>query len=208
MDGAPLLRPFETLINRNIAASTPARALLKSLVGRAFAIEVASPLGESLLRVRLVASEWGLNLAASEDTADVTVSGTPLSLAAFLAGRASGGFSARGTSISGEAEVAQSFEQLLRHARPELEEELARLVGDTPAYYAAKVARAALTWGRRAGDSLARNVGEYLTEESRDLLPRAELELFLGGVDRIREDVDRAAARLSLLERRQRGGDR
>jgi ubiquinone biosynthesis protein UbiJ len=208
MNGAPLLKPFETLVNRNIAASTPARALLKSLVGRAFAIEVASPLGGRQLRLTLAAGEWGLELATGDATADATVTGTPLGLVALLVGRARGGLTGGGTTVSGDPEVAQSFEQLLRHAGPELEEELARLVGDTPAHYAAEAARAALAWGRRALDSLARNVGEYLTEESRDLLPRAELEVFLGGVDQVREDVDRAAARLSLLERRQRGGDR
>ena len=58
-----------------------------------------------------------------------------------------------------------------------------------------------LDWARKARASVGRNVGEFLTEESRDLVPRAELEVFLGDVDRVRDDVERAAARLALLER-------
>jgi ubiquinone biosynthesis protein UbiJ len=59
-----------------------------------------------------------------------------------------------------------------------------------------------LQWGRQAADSLARNVGEYLQEEGRDVPARAELEHFLDAVDHLRDDVDRADARLKLLEAR------
>jgi len=130
------------------------------------------------------------------------VTGSPLGLAALLAGRSDGRFTAAGVAIAGDAEVAGAFEKLLRYSRPEFEEELARLVGDVPAHYAARAARGAVEWGRRALDSLARNVGEYLTEEGRDVVPRAELEALHSGIDRIREDVDRAEARLALAAAR------
>ena len=201
MAGAPLLAPFEALVNRNIAASTPARELLKSLDGRSFAVEVGTAQGGRLLRVRALAGATGLTLERGEEPADASVSGTPLALASLLGERARGRRRAAGITIGGDAEVAQAFEKLLGYARPDLEEELARLAGDTPAHYIAGAARAALGFARQARDSLLRNVGEFLTEESRDLVPAAEQEAFLGGVDRIREDVDRAESRLALLER-------
>ncbi len=202
MVAAPLLRPLETLINRNLRASTPARELLAELAGRSFAIQVETPLGGRLARLRLAAAVDGLAIAAGDEPADAAVTGTPLGLAALLAGRSGGRFTAAGVSIAGDAEIAAAFERLLRHARPEVEEELARLVGDVPAHYAAQAVNSAFGWGRRAVDSLARNVGEYLTEEGRDLVPRAQLDVHHGAVDRIREDVDRAAARLALLATR------
>jgi ubiquinone biosynthesis protein UbiJ len=208
MAGPNLLAPFESLVNRNIAASTPAREILKSLAGRAFAIEVGTPLGGRLVRLRLLAGESGLSVASNEEPADATVSGTPLALASLLADRTPGRIRAAGVTIGGDAEIAQSFEKLLGYARPDLEEELARLAGDVPAHYVASAARGALEFARRARDSFARNVGEYLTEESRDLLPAAELEVFLGDVDRIREDVDRAESRLAQIERQLRAGAR
>lgn len=42
---------------------------------------------------------------------------------------------------------------------------------------------------------------EYLTEESRDVVPRAELEAFYDDVDALRDDVERLAAKLARLRR-------
>jgi len=202
MAAAPLLAPVEALINRNLSASTPARELLGALAGRSFAIEVETPVGGRFVRLRLAATADGLALGTGDEAADASVTGTPLGLAALLAGRGEGRFTAAGVTIAGDAEVAAAFEKLLGHARPEIEEELARLVGDVPAHYASRAAKGVFDWGRRALDSLARNVGEYLTEEGRDVVPGPELEAFHGAVDRIREDGDRADARLVLIAAR------
>jgi ubiquinone biosynthesis protein UbiJ len=198
----PLLRPFESVLNRNVAASTPARELLKQLAGRSFAVEAGAP-PAPVLRIRIAAEETGLRVASADALpADATVAGTPLSLLALLRGDAQSRLASGGASIRGDAETARAFEQLLRHARPDLEEELAGVIGDGPAYAVARFARDTLAWGRQAADSLARNVGEYLREEGRDVPAHAELEHFHAAVDRLREDVDRAEARLKLLEAR------
>ena len=46
------------------------------------------------------------------------------------------------------------------------------------------------------------NLAEYLGHERGHLVPRAEGEQFLRGVDAVREDLDRLQARLDLLARR------
>lgn len=207
MNVDPLLKPFESLLNRNIAASTPARQALAGLAGRAFAIEIATPIEGRPLRIRLAADETGVRVTGGGEPADATISGTPFALAALIGGRSEGRLAGASVRIVGDAEVAGAFEKLLKHARPDLEEELARLVGDVPAHQVARAARGVVAWGKMAADSFARNVGEFLTEESRDVPPRAELEHFLAGVDRVREDADRAEARLRLLEERLFGND-
>ena len=78
-----------------------------------------------------------------------------------------------------------------------------RVTGDVAAHYLAGFARDALAFGRRAGDTLARNAAEYLTEESRDLPVRIEVEEFLADVDRLRESVDRLEAQIGVAERSQ-----
>ena len=196
------MRPLEALLNRHVEASTPARERLALLEGRAFALEVEGVPGRPLLRQRLSATGGRIAVTAGDDPVDATVRGTPFGLAALASGRREGRTSASGVTIDGDAEVAQSFEKLLGHARPDLEAELSRLVGEMPAHYAARAAHGVLDWGRRAARSLLRSSGEYLTEEGRDLVPRAELDAFHGGVDAIREDVDRAEARLQLIEAR------
>jgi ubiquinone biosynthesis accessory factor UbiJ len=202
MGSLALFAPLESLLNRNIAASTPAREILRRLSGRAFAVEIGTPEGGRLLRLRLLAGATGLTLDGGDAAADAAVSGTPLALAALLARRAEGDSGASGVTISGDAAIAEAFEKLLGLARPDLEEELARLAGDVPAHYAGVAARAALGWLGKARASLARNVGEFLTEESRDLVARAELDSFLADVDVLRDDLERTAARLALLERK------
>ena len=54
--------------------------------------------------------------------------------------------------------------------------------------------------------NLAETAAEYVTEESRDVVPRAELEAFHDDVDALRDDVERIAAKLARL-RRERGVD-
>jgi ubiquinone biosynthesis protein UbiJ len=103
--------------------------------------------------------------------------------------------------VRGDAEIAEGFRRLLEAARPDFEEELSRFTGDAAAHYLAGFAREAAAFGRRAGDTLARNTAEYLTEESRDLPVRIEVEEFLEDVDRLREAVDRLESRVSAVER-------
>ena len=53
---------------------------------------------------------------------------------------------------------------------------------------------------RSAADDGAQVMGEYLTEESRDVVGKAELNAFFDDVDQLREAVDRLAARLDRLQ--------
>ncbi|HEV2213569.1 MAG TPA: sterol-binding protein, partial [Gammaproteobacteria bacterium] len=56
-----------------------------------------------------------------------------------------------------------------------------------------------LGWGRDAANRLSKDLAEYLQYESRDLPPRHEVDDFLTGVDRLRDDAERLAARLQRL---------
>jgi ubiquinone biosynthesis protein UbiJ len=85
--------------------------------------------------------------------------------------------------------------------RPDLEELLARAVGDVPAHQIGHFTRLALRWSRGAARTTLTNIAEYLAHERRDLVPRNEGEQFLRAVDALREDVDRLEARLDLLMR-------
>ena len=193
-----LLRPFERLLNRNIAASSRARGLLAELEGRSLEIRlVATP-----VRIRLAASRDVLAVGpAGEAPADAVIEGTPLSFLRLASGGGAKSIRAGGMEVEGDAEVAEGFRRLLDAARPDLEEELSKLTGDAAAHHAARFVREAADFGRRAGDILARNVSEYLSEESRDVPARIEVEEFLEAVDRLREAVDRIEARTAAVER-------
>jgi ubiquinone biosynthesis accessory factor UbiJ len=193
-----LLRPLERALNRQIAASGRARALLAELDGRSMELRFAA----TPFRVRLAATADALSVRpAADEPADAVIEGTPLSFLRLATGEATQSIRAGGMDVRGDAEIAEGFRRLLDAARPDLEEELSRVTGDVAAHYLAGFARDALDFGRRAGDAFARNLGEYLTEESRDLPVRLEVEEFLEGVDRLREAVDRLETRIAAAER-------
>lgn len=194
-----LLSPFSQLLNRTVQASTPARRQLDRLEGRSFAVQVDVPGG---LRLVLSVAGGQMELAADDREADTTVYGTPLALLAMTAPLADLRLRTSRVRIEGDAETAQAFRELLSHAHPDLEAEVARHMGEGPAHHALRIARGVFNFGKQTATSFAANTAEYLTEETHQLPPRAEAEVFMDDVDRLREGVDRAEARLRLLEAR------
>jgi len=91
---------------------------------------------------------------------------------------------------------------LMKLARPDLEGEVARWIGDIPAHALGEAVRGAGAWAKRAAEALYLNTAEYLQEESRALPGALEAQAFYSDVERLRDDVERAAARLARLERR------
>jgi ubiquinone biosynthesis protein UbiJ len=191
-----ILEKVATVLNRGIAASSRAQALCERLEGRALAVHVE---GLPLKFVARVASRQIALLRAGEVVPDSTVSGTPLSLLALAGPDSERQLRSSAVTVSGDAEIAQSFQELLRAARPDLEEELSRLIGDVAAHQIGNLVRAASGWGRKAAETFTANVSEYLQEESRDLVTRTEIEEFLAGVDELREAADRLQARVARL---------
>lgn len=191
-----ILEQVATVLNRNVAASSRAQALCERLEGRSLAVHVE---GMSLHIVARVDSRQIALAPRAEREPDATVSGTPLTLLSLVGPGAQGRLRSGAVTITGDAEVAQSFQELLRAAQPDLEEELSRLVGDVAAHQIGNVVRSVTGWGRKAAATLATNVGEYLQEESRDLVTRTEMEEFLASVDVLRESADRLRARMGRL---------
>jgi ubiquinone biosynthesis protein UbiJ len=192
-----LTQAIENLLNRNLPRSPRAGELAASLHGKAVRIE-ARGLGWVVFVESLGTS---LRLSSSGAAAsDAEISGSLMNLAA-LAGPHPEEVIRRGdVAIRGDAEIAQKFRELAMLLKPDVEEELSRLIGDTPAHQALRFVRGLAGAGRRAATTQVRNVAEYLAHESRDLVPRAEAEDFYRGVERLREDLDRLEARARLLE--------
>ena len=201
MAGDPLLEPLAALLNRNLAASGTARALAESLEGRSFEVRVtATP-----IRIRFAAANGRIAVTpGGEGEPTASIEGSPLTLATLAGPDAGERIRAGGLRVTGDAETAQSFQKLFAAARPDFEEELSRIVGDAPAHHLARAAREAFAFGQCTLDTFARNMAEYLTEESRDLPAKPEVEMLLEGIDRLREDVDRLEARILRLERETR----
>jgi ubiquinone biosynthesis protein UbiJ len=196
------LASAEAAFNRNIAVSTQAAVLAKRLEGTSLQIDV-----DGITRVRAVCGGGRLALLAGDDTpADAVISGSaPALLQLLKGGGAAAAQSRTSVQIRGDAEVANLYRELFSAARPDLEEELSRWVGDMPARHLSQLAKSVRTWARRARRTAGENIAEYLQEEGRDLVTQPEMEEFLRGVDAVRDGVERIEARLKGLEQRVKG---
>lgn len=194
-----LTEAIENLLNRNLGDSPQARASCVELKGRRLKLFVRD------LGLNLVIESLGDSLRLSrnaEGEFHVEVEGSPINLIAMVGPSPERLLKSGAVQVRGDVELLQRYRDLILLLKPDIEEELSRWLGDSPAHRIATLARSALSFGRRGADTAVRNAAEYFAHETRDLVPRAEAEAFLSDVDRLREDVDRAAARVdALIER-------
>jgi len=219
---APWLASAEAMFNRSIHGSSLAAELARRLDCTSLQVDV-----EGWTRVQAAIQGGRLALLAVDEErqgqstddprsggeppgaqlpADAVISGSPSALLAMLQGaRPAAAAERSAVKIRGDAEIANLYRQLFLAARPDPEEELLRWIGDAPARGVSRLAGGILSWARRAQRAAGENIAEYLTEESRDLVARTEVEEFLHGVDEVREAADRVEARLKVLGRRLQG---
>jgi ubiquinone biosynthesis protein UbiJ len=191
-----LLEPFAALLNRGIRESASARGLCRELEGKRLAL-VLDPPGTRLV---LAAIDGRLTAQADDDEhSDAELAGGALGFARLLMGDPQDVLRSGAVRITGATEVAERFQALLEMARPDPEEELARIIGDVAAHQVGRTARGAAAWASKATDSLGRSLSEYLREERRDLPNAIEVTEFANDVDEFAAAVDRAEARLRQL---------
>lgn len=192
-----LLRPVAEILNRNIAETTPARALAAELDGTTVAIRAR----DTALCAYFTFSDERVSLDTEYGAEpDVAIDASLIALGRMLGGAGEAAIRNGDVQLSGDAISAQRFQKLLGYAKPDVEEELSRVVGDVAAHGLAEFARGIRDWARMARTTMGGNVREYLQEESRALPTRHEVERFATELGALRDDVERAAARLRRLE--------
>jgi ubiquinone biosynthesis protein UbiJ len=190
---------------RALKRSPRASELCVALDGRRLQVEVnglPGALRVAVINGALQATHANSNAGTADSAADVTIRGSPLGLLALAGGEASAVVMRGGASVEGDELLAQQFQELARLLRPDIEAAVGQVVGRMPAHLATRGLTLLATWGRAAGESVARNAADYLAHESRDLVPRAEAEGHFSGVEALRSAVTRAEARLGQLTER------
>ncbi len=188
------LRPVANVLNKNIRATTPARDLCQKLDGTVVAVRVRN----TSLATWFIVHNDCLELTTECDAEpDVIITGSLITLAR-MAGEAGVGALRDGSlELTGDAHLADDFQQLLEYAKPDIEEELSGVVGDVAAHRLGEFARGVSTWTRSASSTMGANIREYLQEESRDAPSRYEVDRFASNVNTLRDDVDRLEARIN-----------
>ncbi|MFQ5549343.1 MAG: SCP2 domain-containing protein [Woeseia sp.] len=193
-----LFRPVISLINKQIKATTPARELCAELDAKIIAVRVKDT---SLAMFFCVCPDEIALFGDFDGEPDVVITGSILTLARLAGAGGQDALRDGSLDLTGDAEVAQSFQKLLLFGKPDIEEELSGIIGDVAAHHLGEVARGVGTWAREAGSTIRQNIAEYIVEERRDVPSRHEVETFTRLVDALRDDVARFEARLNRLER-------
>lgn len=198
-----LTQTIENVLNRGLPRSPRARQLCRELEGHRVAVDVSGitrfvieSTGETLRITRDSSSNESADVST---TTEAEIAGGPLSLLALASESPEAVLQRGDVQIRGDAELAQKFRELALLLRPDIEEEVSKVLGDAPAHHLGRFARAAFGWTRNAASTTVRNVAEYLAHERQHLVPKAEGDQLLKGVDTLRENVDRLEARIELL---------
>ena len=196
-------RALEAALNRALALDPDTRDALAGLDGRSVALHLASP--PLALQVRVAGSRLEVGPVPDGDAPDLAVRSTLGGLLSQLPdllglGAPRAGTPVGGLRIEGDADLARRLQRLAEGFDPDWQRPFAAVFGDVVGVQVANAVGGALRHARGAAGALATNAAEYVTEESRDVVPRAELDAFHDDVDTLRDDVERLAARVARLK--------
>ncbi len=133
-----------------------------------------------------------------DDIADLHISGR--SLALLKLGRDPEVLFSADITIKGDIQFAKTLQDLLTNFDFDWEQQLAQLTGDTLAHPIANGIQSFHRWASQTTHDFTLDIADYLREESRILPDASEVNTFMKGVDKIRGDMDRLAARVQRLQ--------
>lgn len=197
----PLLRPIVALINRRIRSSTPALDLCTELAGQSAAFRVSN----TALAAYAIVDPDGIRLVGDSNTdPDVIISGSPLALASLGGPDPRAAFRDGRLTITGDADLAESFQRLMQLARPDIEEEVSRLLGDATAHQLGRTVNDVIGWGRDTVRNLGDVFGQRIAADGA-LPSHDDVAEFTAEVREARDAAGRLEARVRKLA--QRSGD-
>ncbi len=191
-------RALEAALNRAVALDADTRQALARLDGRRVELTLESP--PLALQLRVEGERLAVGPVDAANEPDLAVRATLAGMLAqlpFL--RRDDAPPVGKVRVSGDAELARQLQRLAERFDPDWQQPFVSVFGDVVGVQVANAFAGALRQARELGRNLAQSAAEYVTEESRDVVARAELDAFHDDVDVLRDDVDRLAARVSRL---------
>ncbi len=197
-------RALETALNHTLSLDPDTQAALAALDGRRLQLRLESP--PLALEIRVDGAALRVGPARETESAaapDLSVLATLGGLLGQLPPLRDAEHRPPGKlHVSGDADLARRLQKLASRFDPDWDEAFARTFGEILGPQIAAVTRRALRSGLDGARALARDTAEFLTEESRDLVPRAEQSAFCDDVDTLRDDVERLERRVRRLSAR------
>ena len=199
----PAGKALEVALNRALALDADTRAQLRTLHGQRVVLTLTSP--PMALQVRVDGDALRVGPPDAEGEPDLgvrTTLGALLGQLPRLLDRSGEGVAPVGKlRIEGDAELARRLQRLAQRFDPGWQQPFVAVFGEVVGVQVAKAVSAGMRQAQVAGRNLAESAAEFVTEESRDVVSKAELDAFHDDVDALRDDVERAAAKVARLLR-------
>jgi ubiquinone biosynthesis accessory factor UbiJ len=103
--------------------------------------------------------------------------------------------------ISGDANLAQRFQQIMRNMEIDWEEHLSHWVGDTAAHKLGRVFKQSRELIKEVHQTIQMDISEYLRYEKNMLPDRDEVAEYIAAVDVLRNDAERLQLRIARLQK-------
>jgi ubiquinone biosynthesis protein UbiJ len=188
---------LSSAFNRYLELDPEAPEKLKAFDGKLICIEIKGVGSELYLYIENNAVHVIQDMGAKPDT---VISGSPTSLFKLGLHRDSASLFFSGeVEIRGDTRLGRQFKAVIAEMDIDWEEHLSRITGDIAAHRIMTVFDKLGEWSQGATSNLTDDIGEYLQEESRDVVSGAEIDVFNQQVDRLRDDTDRLEARIVRL---------
>lgn len=197
MIGSTTADLLTSAFNRYLALDPEAPEKLRAFDGKLICIDIKGPGTQLYL---LVEGDRVGVVTEHDAEPDATIIGSPAALFKLGLKRDSADLFFKGeVEIRGDTRLGRQFKSVLAEMDIDWEEQLSRLVGDIAAHRIMSAVGDLRQWGRSAAGNFSDDVGEYLQEESRDVVGGAELDMFNQQVDEIRDGAERLKARVDRL---------
>lgn len=185
---------LETALNRALALDEDTRAGLVALDGQRLQLHIEAP----PLAMAISVEGERLRVGPAEgDDADLSVRAGLGALLGQLPMFRGSGTPVGKVKISGDAELARRLQRLAEGFDPDWALPFSAVLGPVIGPQVAKGVRDALRGAQVQASAVARSAADYLTEESGDVVAKAEQQDFFDQVDGVRDRVERLAARIA-----------
>lgn len=190
---------IQSFINNVLLQDEQTSTAVSNLAGKVIKLEISGP--DISLFVKF--EQQGMVIETEHDTKpNVIIRARPSTYIGLLLNRDEKTMTfTPDMEISGDTNLAQRFQQILRDMEIDWEEHLSHWVGDTAAHKLGRVFKQSRELLMEVHRTVRMDVSEYLRYEKNMLPDREEIEEYISAVDDLRNDAERLQIRISRLQK-------
>lgn len=193
-----LLSAIETALKQYLALDEDAPIFLNPIAGKIIAVNIQPFDGTIYL---CPTADTIQLLENCTEPPDATLTGSAIALGMMsLSSKPMDSIFSGAVTITGDIRTGRKFQELFDKLDIDLEEQVSHFTGDIIAHKLGRLLKAGKNWSVDTLDTFQLNLSEYLHDETKDLPPKPELDIFFRNVDLIRTDFDRLTVRIKRLK--------